>query len=146
MRRNRMVDLPDEAIEMFNNENCDKSKPLVWISTVGVIDKEDNPHLAPVCFTKVLDKDKLLVAINFATQTMYNIETYSKVAVGIAVHYEGYLIKGTGVIIKKGLEFEQVQEMVKSRFGDKIKPQAALLISVEGVYSLKPGPGSKKIV
>ena len=69
-----MVDLPEEAVEMFNNEDCDKSRPLVWISTVGVRDKEGSPHLAPVCFTKVLDRDKILVAINFATQTMYNIK------------------------------------------------------------------------
>ncbi|WJI08784.1 hypothetical protein FGU46_01095 [Methanobacterium sp. CWC-01] len=141
-----MVDLPEEAVEMFNNEDCDKSRPLVWISTVGVRDKEGSPHLAPVCFTKVLDRDKILVAINFATQTMYNIETYSRVALGIAVHYDGYLVKGTGAIIEKGSEFEQVQEMVKARFGDKIKPKAALLIYVEEVYSLKPGSGSKKIV
>jgi hypothetical protein len=141
-----MVDLPEEAAEMFNNEDCDKSRPLVWISTVGVRDKEGSPHLAPVCFTKVLDKDKILVAINFATQTMYNIETYSQVALGIAVHYDGYLVKGTGAIIEKGSEFQQVQEMVKARFGDKIKPKAALLVYVEKVYSLKPGSGSKKIV
>jgi predicted pyridoxine 5'-phosphate oxidase superfamily flavin-nucleotide-binding protein len=141
-----MVDLPEEAVEMFNNEDCDKSRPLVWISTVGVRDKEGDPHLAPVCFTKVLDTNKILVAINFATQTMYNIETYSRVAVGIAVHYDGFLAKGTGAIIEKGSEFEQVEEMVKARFGDKIKPKAALLIYVEEVYSLKPDSGSKKIV
>lgn len=141
-----MVDLPEEAAEMFNNEDCDKSRPLVWISTIGVKDNEEIPHLAPVCFTKVLDRDKILVAINFATQTMYNIETYSRVALGIAVHYEGYLVKGTGAIIEKGSEFQQVQGMVKSRFGDKIKPRAALLINVEEVYSLKPGAGSKRVV
>lgn len=141
-----MVDLPEEAVEMFNNEDCDKSRPLVWISTVGVRDKEGSPHLAPVCFTKVLDKDKILVAINFATQTIYNIETYSRVALGIAVHYDGYLVKGIGAIIEKGSEFVKVQEMVKARFGDKIKPKAALLIYVEEVYSLKPGSGSKRLV
>lgn len=140
-----MVDLPEEAIQMFDNENCDKDKPLVWISTVGVMDKEGNPHLAPVCFTKVINKDQLLVAINFATKTMYNIETYSKVAVGVAVHYDGYLIKGTGSIIKNGSLLEKVKEMVKVRFGDKIKPNAALSIDVEEVYSLKPGSGSNKI-
>jgi uncharacterized protein len=141
-----MVDLPEEAVEMFNNEDCDKSRPLVWISTVGVRDKEGDPHLAPVCFTKVLDADKIQVAINFATQTMYNIETYSRVAVGIAVHYDGFLVKGTGAIMEKGSKFAQVEEMVKARFGDKIKPKAALLIYVEEVYSLKPGSGSKKLV
>ena len=141
-----MVDLPEEAVEMFNNEDCDKSRPLVWISSIGVKDPEGIPHLAPVCFTKVLDQDKILVAVNFATQTMRNIETHYRVAVGIAVHYDGYLVKGAGEIIKKGDEFEQVQEMVKARFGDKIKPKAALLIRVDEVYSLKPGSGSKRLV
>lgn len=140
-----MVGLPEEAVEMFNNPKCDKDQPLIWIATVGVMDKEGSPHLAPVCFAKVIDKDKLLVAINFATKTMYNVETYSKVAVGVAVHYEGFLIKGTGSIIKKGSQFEEVQEMVKSRFNDKVKPIAALSIDVEEVYSLKPGLGSKKL-
>ncbi len=141
-----MVNLPEEAKEMFDNENCDKENPLVWIATVGTMDKEGSPHLAPVCFTKVLDDDKILVAINFATKTMYNIETYSKVALGTAVHYDGYMIKGSGTIIRKGTNFEEVKEMVKARFGDKIKPVAAILIDIEEVYSLKPGPGSKKIV
>jgi len=141
-----MVDLPREVIEMFDNENCDKTKPLVWISTLGVMDKEGSPHLAPVCFTKVINKNQILVAINFATKTMYNVETYSKVAVGTAKHYEGFLIKGSGFILRKGSQFDLVKEMVKVRFGDKIKPIAALLIYVEEVYSLKPGPGSKRIV
>ncbi|GEM_PF-630170 len=141
-----MVDLPEEAVEMFNNEDCDKSRPLVWISTIGVKDKEGSPHMAPVCFTKVLDQDKILVAVNFATQTMRNIKTHYQVALGIAVHYDGYLVKGTGEIIEKGSEFEQVQDMVKTRFRDKIKPKAALLIQVDEVYSLKPGSGSKRVV
>lgn len=97
-----MVDLTEDAIEMFNNQNCDKTKPLVWISTVEVMDKEGNPHLAPVCYTKVINKNKLLVAINFANKTMYNVETYSRVAFGIAKHYEGFLIKGSRFYNKKG--------------------------------------------
>ncbi|MBM4242130.1 MAG: hypothetical protein FJ150_10815 [Euryarchaeota archaeon] len=140
-----MVQLPEEAIEMFNNENCDKDKPLVWIATVGNMDVEGSPHIAPVCFTKVVESDKLLIAINFATKTMSNIETYSKVAVGIAVHYEGFMVRGSGMIIKDGEYFEEVGEMVKARFGDKIKPQAALLIDILEVYSLKPGPGGKRV-
>jgi len=140
-----MVELPEEAMEMFNNENCDKEKPLVWLATIGTMDKEGNPHLAPVCFTKVVENDKLLIAINFATKTMSNIETYSKVAVGTAIHYEGFMARGTGMIIREGEYLEEVKEMVKQRFGDKIKPQAALMVDVEEVYSLKPRPGGKRI-
>jgi uncharacterized protein len=141
----KMVDLPKEAMEMFDNENCDKEKPLAWIATVGTMGKEGNPHLAPVCFVKVVENDKLLIAINFATKTMYNIQTISKVAVGMAIHYEGYMVRGTGAIINKGKYFDLAREMVKKRFGDKIKPQAALLVEIEELYSLKPKPGSKRI-
>ncbi|BAW30793.1 MAG TPA: pyridoxamine 5'-phosphate oxidase family protein [Methanothermobacter sp.] len=136
-----MVKLPEEAQEMLNNESCNKEKPLIWIATVD----EENPHLAPVCFVKVIDNDKLLVAINFASKTMKNIEKGSKVAIGSAVYYDGYMIKGTGQIIKEGEHFKETKKMVKERFGEKIKPQAALLVEIEEIYSLKPKPGSKKI-
>lgn len=136
-----MVELPKEAAEMFNNEYCDKEKPLVWVATID----EENPHLAPFCFTKVVEGDKLLVAINFASKTMKNIQKGSKVAVGAAIYYDGYMVKGTGSIIKEGKYFEEVAKMVKERFGEKIKPQAALLVDAEEVYSLKPTTGRKKI-
>lgn len=140
-----MVELPEEAVKMFDNPECDKKQPLIWISTVEGLEQDGTPHLAPVCFVKVIKNDELLVAVNFVTKTMYNIETNSKVAVGVAVPYEGFLIKGSGTIIKKGPQFDEVQSMVKARFGDKIKPKAAISIYVEEVYSLKPGPGSKRI-
>ncbi|MDI9624096.1 MAG: pyridoxamine 5'-phosphate oxidase family protein [Methanothermobacter sp.] len=136
-----MVKLPEEAREMLNNAFCNKEKPLIWIATVD----EGNPHLAPVCFVKVVDDDKLLVSINFASKTMQNIEKGSKIAMGSAVYYDGYMIKGTGKIIKEGEHFEETKRMVKERFGEKIKPQAALLVEIEEVYSLKPKPGSKRI-
>lgn len=136
-----MVKLPEEAQEMLNNEFCSKEKPLIWIATVD----DGNPHLAPVCFVKVIDSDKLLIAVNFASKTMKNIQKGSKVAIGSAKYYDGYMIKGTGKIIKEGSHFEEVKNMVKERFGEKIKPQAALLVEIEEIYSLKPKPGSKRI-
>lgn len=140
-----MVELPQEAVKMFDNPECDKNRPLIWISTFEVLENGGNPHLAPVCFVKVVKSDELLVAVNFVTKTMHNIENNSKVAVGVAVPYEGFLIKGRGSIIRNGSQFNQAQSMVKARFGDKIKPQAAISIKVEEVFSLKPSPGSKKI-
>lgn len=139
-----MVELPEEAVLMFDNPECDKKRPLIWIATVDTGD-DLNPHLAPVCFVKVMNKEELLVAVNFVTKTMAHIESGSKVAMGVAVHYEGFMVKGTSSVIKNGPKLEEAQKMVKARFGDKIKPQAALSIKVEEIYSLKPGPGSKRI-
>lgn len=58
-----MVKLSKKIIEMFNNEYCDKNKPLIWVATT---DNEGNPHLAPICFSKVINKNKILISINFA--------------------------------------------------------------------------------
>lgn len=141
-----MVALPQEAQEMLNNPNCEKDKPLAWIATLNQEKDIISPHIAPVCFMKVLDDYKLLVAINFATRTLKNLETDPSVSIGVAVHYEGFLVKGKASIFKEGKKIEEVREMVKARFGDKIKPLAAVQVDVEEVYSLKPGPGSKKLV
>lgn len=65
-----MADLPDEAIQMFSNENCDKERPLVWVSTVGT---DSMPHSVPVCFSRVMDKNKILISVNFITRAVRNI-------------------------------------------------------------------------
>lgn len=37
------------------------------------------------------------------------------------------------------------QERINKRFGGKIKPRSALLVSVEEIYYLKPAEGKKRI-
>lgn len=137
-----MADLPDAAINMFSNASCEKEKPFIWVSTVS---KDGSPHLVPICFVKPLDKNKLVMGINYATKTADNIKQAKKVAVGVAVPYDGFMVKGSGEIITKGPVFQEVSERVDKRFGGKIKAQAALVVNVEKVYSLKPAPGKKRL-
>jgi len=137
-----MADLPDAAINMFSNAACEKEKPFSWVSTV---DKDGSPHVVPACFVKPLDKNKLAISINFATKTAENIKQRKKVAVGVAVPYDGFMIKGSGEITTSGPVFQDVSERVTKRFGGKIKAQAALVVNVEKVYSLKPAPGKKRL-
>ncbi len=137
-----MVAMPEEVIKMFDNPDCDKQKALTWVSTVT---DEGEPHLAPVCFVKPVDKDKLLIGISFISKTATNIKNGSRVAVGNAVYPNGYMIKGSGEIIESGEYFEDFKERLNKRFGGKIKAKAALLINVEEVYHLKPAKGRKRI-
>lgn len=138
-----MADMPDEVIKMFENIDCDKTKVLSWVATV---DKEGSPHLAPVCFVKPIDKDKLLIGISFAMRTMTNIIDGSWVTVANAVYPNGYMIKGKGEIFKEGQYFDDYKARIEKRFGGKIKPKAALLVSVEEVYHLKPAEGKKRMI
>jgi predicted pyridoxine 5'-phosphate oxidase superfamily flavin-nucleotide-binding protein len=137
-----MVPMPDEVIKMFDNPDCDKQKVLTWVSTVT---QEGDPHLAPVCFVKPIDKDKLLIGVSFIAKTALNIKSGSRVAVGNAVYPNGYMIKGSGQVVETGKYFEDFKERINKRFGGKIKPRAAILVNVEEVYHLKPETGRKRI-
>jgi uncharacterized protein len=137
-----MVEMPDEVIKTFENIDCDKAKALTWVATVT---EEGEPHLAPVCFVKPIGKDKLLIGVSFISKTASNIKEGSRVAIGNAVYPNGYMVKGNGEILTKGSYFDDFKERIEKRFGGKIKPKAALLVSVEEVYHLKPAEGKKRI-
>lgn len=137
-----MVVMSDEVLKTFENPDCDKQKVLTWVSTVT---KEGDPHLAPVCFVKTIDNDKLLIGVSFIAKTALNIRNGSRVAVGNAVYPNGYMIKGSGEIMNSGKYFEDFKERIDKRFGGKIKPKAVLLVSVEEVYQLRPAEGKKRI-
>lgn len=137
-----MVAMPEEVIKMFENIDCDKTKVLTWVATTT---EEGDSHLAPVCFVKPIDKDKLLIGISFAVQTMTNITNGSRVAVANAVYPNGYMVKGSGEIFTEGPYFDDFKARIEKRFGGKIKPKAALLVNVEEIYHLKPAEGKKRI-
>ncbi len=137
-----MVAMPDEVMKMFDNPDCDKLKVLSWISTVT---EDGAPHIAPTCFIKPVDNDKLLIGISFMSKTAANVKKGSGVAVANAVYPNGYMIKGGGEVTESGKLFEDFQERINKRFGGKIKPKAALLVNVEEIYHLKPAEGRKKI-
>lgn len=134
--------MTDEVIKTFENIDCDKAKVLTWIATVT---KEGDPHIAPACFIKPIDKDKILVGISFISRTISNIKNGSRVALGNAAYPNGYMVKGKGDIFKEGPYFDDFKERIEKRFGGKIKPKAVLLVNVEEVYHLKPAGGKKRI-
>ncbi len=137
-----MVSMPDEVMKMFDNPDCDKLKVLTWVSTVT---EDGAPHLAPACFIKPVDNDKLLIGISFMSKTASNIKNGSGVAVANAVYPNGYMVKGSGEILNSGKYFEDVKERINKRYGGKIKPKAALIVKVEEIYHLKPAEGKKRI-
>lgn len=137
-----MAELPNDAVKLFSNENCDKEKPLVWISTVSV---DSMPYNVPVCFTKIIDNDKILIAVNFITKTVKNIKMGSMVTASVAIPFTGYMVTGRGEVITSGDLFDDAAERVKARFGGKIEPRAAILIQVQRVFKLSPTADKKEI-
>lgn len=137
-----MVEMSEQIIKMFENVDCDKTKVLTWIATLT---KEDSTHLVPVCFVKIIDKDKLLIGVSFISKTVSNIKNGSRVAIGTVVYPNGYMVKGDADILTEGKYFDDFRERILKRFGGKIQPKAALLVNIKEVYSLKPAEGKKRI-
>ena len=135
--------MPDEVKKMFDNPDCDKQKALTWVATVS--DEGNKPHLMPACFVKIIDEDKLLIGVAFATQTIYNVESGSEVAIANAIYPNGYMVKGKGKILVEGPHFEDYKMRIEKRFGGKIKPKAVLLVDIAEIYHLKPAEGKKLI-
>ena len=137
-----MVEMSEEVRKIFENIECDKTKTLTWIATVT---KEGDPHLAPVCFVKPIDNDKLLIGVSFISKTASNIKNGSRIAIGNAVYPNGYMVKGSGEVLTEGNYYEDFKARIEKRFGGKIKPKAAILAKIEEVYHLKPAEGKKRI-
>ncbi len=137
-----MVKMPEEVIKMFDNPDCDKQKVLTWVATTT---DGGEPHLMPACFVKPIDGDKLLIGIAFATQTINNVISGSKVTLANAAYPNGYMIKGKGKILSEGPHFQDYKVRIDKRFSGKIKPKAVLLVDVEKIYHLRPAEGKKQI-
>lgn len=135
--------VPEEVLKAFDNL-CYAEKPLVWVAT----SRGGEPHLAPVCFVKVIGGGRLLIGNVFITRTERNVESNPRIAVAVAFRrrgWDGYLLKGRAEVIREGELFEDFKREVLERSGGKRELRSALLVSVEEVYSLAPRKGSKRL-
>ncbi len=134
----------EEVLKFFES---DCSAPwLVWIATN---DASNQPHLAPVCFVKVID-GKIIIANNFIAKTVKNIKENPVVAVAISKRletgFDGYLVKGRAEVHYQGRYYDTIKKFVEEKSGGRRSPKSAVVITPEEVYSLKPGEGRKKVL
>jgi len=132
--------------EVLKSFESDCSEPwLVWIATN---DANNQPHLAPVCFVRVLD-DKIIIANNFIARTVKNIMESPRVAVAISKRletgFDGYMVKGRAEIHHEGKYFDAIKNFVEEKSGGRRSPKSAVVVTPEEVYSLKPDEGRKRV-
>ncbi len=135
--------LPEGVLDVFDNL-CHPDKHLVWVATKD----EVGPHLVPVCFVKVIDRDRLLIGNVFSRQTEENILAGSRIAVALAYNkdgWDGYMLKGAAEVVTTGEVFEEFKREVLKRTKGKRVLNSAFLVRVEEAYSLKPRKGRKRI-
>jgi len=131
-----MSQLTSEMKEMIANQQCFHA----------TISKDGIPNNAPKRSTRVLNDETLIFTEGTGGRTYQNILDGSKVAVAVVNReiIDGYRFIGTPEVMTSGEIYDQSAEM--SHKAGMPKPKAVILIHIEEIHSLKPGPmAGKKI-
>ena len=131
-----MSQLTPEMKEMIASQQC-------FHATVS---KEGIPNNAPKRSTRVLNDETLMFTEGTGGKTYQNILDGSKVAVAVVNReiLDGYRFLGTPEVLIDGEIYERTAEM--SLNAGMPKPKAVVLVHIEEIHSLKPGPmAGKKI-
>ena len=107
---------------------------------IGTVGKNNLPNVAPKRSTRVLNDSTLIFTEGTGKQTLENIRNGSKIAVAVVNRetLDGYRFIGNGEIMDTGELYEGAAAM-SAKMGLP-KPKAVILIHVEEIHSLKPGP------
>lgn len=131
-----MSQLTKEMKEMVMNQQCFHA----------TISKEGIPNNAPKRSTRVFNDETLIFTEGVGGRTYQNILDGSKVATAVVDReiIDGFRFIGTPEVLTSGGIYEKSAEM--SLKAGMPKPKAVILLHIEEIHSLKPGPmAGKKI-
>lgn len=129
-----MAILTNEMKEMVATQQC----------FVGTVNADGTPNVAPKRSTRVLSDDSLIFTEGTGGATYANIKRGSKVTISTVNReiLDGYRFIGTPMLHENGALYEQAVVM-SAKLGMP-KPYAVVVITIEEIHSLKPGPTAGK--
>lgn len=131
-----MSQLTQEMKEMIESQQC-------FHATVS---KDGIPNNAPKRSTRVFNDETLIFNEGTGGRTYQNILDGSKVAVAVVNReiIDGFRFIGTPEVLASGDIYEKSAAM--SLKAGMPKPKAVILITIDEIHSLKPGPMAGKII
>jgi hypothetical protein len=108
---------------------------------------DGTPNAVPVGAKKILDPETILISDQFFNKTLANMKANPKVAVTYWEGYEGYQLKGTVTIETSGKRFEETAkwiEDISARVGFPLKSKGAVILKIDEIFGVAPGPGAGK--
>ncbi|MBL7212151.1 MAG: pyridoxamine 5'-phosphate oxidase family protein [Desulfobacteraceae bacterium] len=121
-----------------------KKVPAVILSTATV---DGTPNSVPVGSKKIIDDETLLFSDQFFNKTLANMKANPKVAVTFWEKQEGYQLKGTVTIEVTGQRYEDTARWIEdlgNKIGFPLKSKGAIILRIEEIYGVSPGPGAGK--
>lgn len=108
---------------------------------------DGKPNAVPIGAKKIIDDETILISDQFFGKTLENMKANPRVSVTFWEGHNGYQIKGRVTIETSGTRFEEtarwIDEMSK-RIGAPLKSKGAVILCVEEIYSVNPGPDAGK--
>jgi uncharacterized protein len=133
-----MAKMTERMKELF-----DKVRPVV-LSTASI---DGIPNAVPVGAKKIIDDETILISDQFLNKTLANMKANPKVAVTYWEGREGYQLKGTVTIETSGQRYEETAKWIEemsNKAGFPLKSKAAIILKIEEIYAIAPGPGAGK--
>ncbi len=128
---------------VMSNEMIDaiEKNNLVFLATAN---KDCTPNLVPIGLAKPLDDTTVLLVANFMNKTYENLKMNPKATILVAdVNKCPYQFKGKVEIHESGKYFDDAVEWAKSVMA-QLNPKGAVLLKVDEIYSVQPGPDAGK--
>ncbi len=116
-------------------------KDLVFLATAS---PDGVPNVVPIGFARPIDEDTILIADNYMNKTRQNLEKNPKISIVTKDATKcPFQFKGTVEIFESGKYFDIVTEWGQNAM-TKLTPKAAVLMKVDEIYSIQPGPDAGK--
>lgn len=116
-------------------------------AVVATADPDGTPNVVPVGAKKIIDDETILISDQFFNKTIANMKANPKIAVSFWEGREGYQLKGEITIETSGKRFEETAKWIEdlgNRAGAPLKSKGAIIMKIEAIYGLSPGPGAGK--
>ena len=133
-----MAQMTDRMKEMF------EKVPTAVLATAT---SDGEPNAVPVGAKKIIDDETILISDQFFNKTLANMKSNPKIAVSFWEGHEGYQLKGSITIETSGPRFEETAKWIEemgNKSGFPLKSKGAVILKIEEIYGLAPGPGAGK--
>ena len=140
-----MATLTKEMENLFKEQTIlgKKEKFCVYLATAT---RDGIPNVVPIGGAHLVDNSTVVIPDNYLNKTRKNIEENPQVALVVSDEgkHDGYQFKGKIEMVKEGPIFDETRKLMaafskKAGIDPPIVPQAAAVLRIEEVYTVKPG-------
>jgi len=133
-----MAKMTDRMKELFEK---------VPAAVVATSTPDGEPNAVPVGAKKIIDDETILISDQFFNKTLANMKSNPRIAVSFWEGHEGYQLKGSITIETSGKRYEETAKWIEemgNKAGFPLKSKGAVILKIEEIYGLAPGPGAGK--